>query len=159
MTVNTLQRHELFALLNPKEMAVLASASGVVNARKGDRLYAAGSPASHFFIVLKGRVQLRKPTKSGPGLLVEDLGEKAVFGVSSITGTDRYLLNAECVEDADVLKLEGRVLRSILDQNPVVGHTIQKMVADIFFRRYVDAMERLDSVTHALLGPRAATWE
>jgi CRP/FNR family cyclic AMP-dependent transcriptional regulator len=158
MTVNKLQRQELFALLNPTEMALLSNASGVANVRKGERLYSEGSPASHFFVLLKGRVHLRRPTGSGPGLLVEDLGEGAVFGVSSLTGAERYLLNAECVEDAEVLKLEGRVLRSILEANALVGYTIQKRITDIFFRRYVEAMGKLESVMHSMLGPRAATW-
>jgi CRP-like cAMP-binding protein len=156
MTVNTLERQELFALLNPTEMALLSSVSSVVKVPKGDRVYADGAPASHFFVLLKGRIQLRRPTTGGPGLLVEDLGEGAVFGVSSLTGTQRHLLNAECVTDTDVLKVEGRVLRSILDRNPVVGYAIERRIAAIFFKRYLEAMEKLESATHALLGPGAA---
>jgi CRP-like cAMP-binding protein len=156
MTENTLGRHELFALLNPTEIARLSNASGVVKLRKGEKLYSAGFPASHFFVLLKGRVQLRKPTKGGPELLVEDLGEGGVFGISSVTGADRYLLNAECVEDADVLKFEGSILRGILNENPVVGYAIQRRIAEIFFRRYVDAMDKLESIVQGLLGPRAA---
>jgi len=157
MTVNTLGRHELFALLNPMEVARLSNATGVVTLKKGEKLYSEGFPASHFFVLLKGRVQLRRPTKGGPELLVDDLGAGGVFGISSLTGADRYLLNAECVEDAEVLKLEGGVLRGILDENPVVGYAIQRRVAQVFFRRYVDAMHKLESIMHGLLGPRAAS--
>ncbi len=37
----------------------------------------------------------------------------------------------------------------------VVGCAIQKKVSRIFFRRYVDVMERLQAVTHAELAYRA----
>jgi hypothetical protein len=39
-------------------------------------------PASHFFVLLNGRVELRRPTKSGPSLLIEDLAKGSIFGVS-----------------------------------------------------------------------------
>jgi CRP-like cAMP-binding protein len=150
MAVEKLERYELFALLNEREMARLSNASGVVELKEGERLYYEGLPASHLFILLKGRVELRRPTKGGPSLLVDDLLPGGIFGVSSLVGTDRYLLNAECVEDSEVLKVEGAVLRHILDENPVVAYAIQKRVSQIFFKRYVDAMERLESIVQAM---------
>jgi CRP-like cAMP-binding protein len=107
-------------------------------------------PASHFFVLLNGRVELRRPTKGGPSLLIEDLVKGSVFGVSSLTGTERYLLNSQCVEDSEVLKVEGCVLRRILDENPVVGYAIQRRISQIFFKRYVYAMERLETVMYAM---------
>ena len=150
MAVEKLERHELFALLNPKEVERLGNASGVVKLKEGERLYSEGLPASHLFVLLRGRVELRRPTKGGLSLLVEDLLEGSIFGVSSLTGTDRYLLNAECVEDSEVLKVEGAVLRHVLDENPVVGYAIQRRISQIFFKRYVDAMERLETIMQAM---------
>jgi CRP-like cAMP-binding protein len=150
MSIEKLERHELFALLNPKEMETLSSASGVMDLREGEKVYSEGMPASHFFVLLKGRVELRRPTKGGPSLLVEDLLKGSIFGVSSLTGTERYLLNAGCVEDSEVLKVEGRALRRVLDANPVVGYSIQRRVSQIFFKRYVYAMERLETIMQAM---------
>jgi CRP-like cAMP-binding protein len=150
MAAEKLERYELFALLNERELARLSGASAVVKSEEGERLYYEGLPASHLFILLKGRVELRRPTKGGPSLLVDDLLPKAIFGVSSLVGTDRYLLNAECVEDSEVLRIEGVVLRQILEENPVVAYTIQKRVSQIFFKRYVDAMERLETIMQAM---------
>ncbi len=150
MLIERLERHELFRLLDAKEIEALASASGVVTLKEGERLYTEGMPASHFFVLLKGRVELRRPTKGGPSLLVEDLLPGGMFGVSCLTGTERYLLNAECVDDSEVLKVEGRVLRRILDGNPVVGYALQRRVSQIFFNRYVHAMERLETIMQAM---------
>ncbi len=150
MPIEKLQKHELFGLLNPKQMERLSNASGVAKLKEGERVYSDGMPASHLFVLLKGRVELRRPTKGGPSLLVDDLLEGSIFGVSSLTGTDRYLLNAECVEDSEVLKVEGAVLRYLLDENPVVGYVIQRRISQIFFKRYVDVMERLQTVVQAI---------
>ncbi|MBI4877619.1 MAG: cyclic nucleotide-binding domain-containing protein [Acidobacteria bacterium] len=150
MPVEKLQKHELFGLLSQKEIERLSASSGVAKLKEGERVYSEGLPASHVFVLLRGRVELKRPTKGGLSLLVDDLLEGSVFGVSSLTGTERYLLNAECVEDSEVLKVEGRVLRQILDQNPAVGYIIQRRISQIFFKRYVDAMERLQTVAQAI---------
>jgi len=150
MVVEKLQSHELFALLTPKEVERLSNASGVVKLKKGDKVYSEGVPASHLFVLLKGRVELRRPTKGGLSFLVEDVLEKGVFGVSSLTGGERYLLNAVCVEDSEVLKLESGVLRNILDENPRAGYATQKRIAQIFFKRYVEVMGKLQTIVQAV---------
>lgn len=150
MPAEKLQKHELFGLLNPKEIERLSRVSGVVQLKEGEKVYSEGIPASHVFVLLRGRVELRRPTRGGLSLLVDDLLEGSVFGVSSLTGTERYLLNAECVEDSEVLKIEGGVLRQILDANLAVGYTMQRRISEIFFKRYVDVMERLQSVVQAI---------
>ncbi len=150
MAVEKLKKHELFGLLSPKDIGRLSNASGVVKLKEGDKVYSEGIPASHLFVLLKGRVELKRPTRKGPGFLVDDLIEGSIFGVSALMGTDRYLLNAECVEESEVLKIEGKMLRQILDENPAVGYATQRRVSQIFFRRYVDAMERLQAVVQAI---------
>lgn len=154
MVGEKLRHHELFGLLTPKEVERLSNVSGVVKLGKGERVYAEGIPASHLFVLLKGKVELRRPAKGGLSLLVDDVVEGGVFGVSSLMGGERYLLNAECMEDSEVLKVESQALRRILDENPAIGYAVQRRISQVFFKRYVDAMERLRSVVLAVpMGP------
>jgi CRP-like cAMP-binding protein len=146
MVGEKLQHHELFGLLTPKEVEQLSNVSGVVKLRKGERVYAEGIPASHLFVLLKGKVQLRRPAGGGLSFVVDDVVEGGMFGVSSLTEGGRYLLNAECVEDSEVLKVESEALRRILDENPATGYAVQRRISQIFFKRYVEAMERLRSI-------------
>ena len=150
MVIEKLQHHELFGLLTPKEVERLSGASGVVKLGKGERVYAHGAPASHLFVLLKGKVELRRPAKGGLSFLVDEVATEGVFGVSSLTGGERYLLNAECVEDSEVLKVDSQVLRRILDGNPAIGYAVQRRISQIFFKRYVDAMEKLLSIVLAV---------
>jgi CRP-like cAMP-binding protein len=154
MVIEKLQHLELFGLLTPKEIERLSNASGVVKLAKGERVYAEGNPASHLFVLLKGRVELRRPAEEGHSFLVDDVVEGGVFGVSSLTGGERYLLNAECVEDSEVLRVESDALRRILDENHAAGYALQKRISQTFFKRYVEAMERLRTVLLTIpLGP------
>jgi CRP-like cAMP-binding protein len=150
MPIEKLEKHELFGLLSPNEINRLSAASGVAKLKEGDRIYSEGIPASHLFVLINGRVELQRPTKEGPNLLVDDLIAGSIFGVSSLMGEDRYLLNAECTEDSEVLKIEGSTLLQILDENPVVGCAVQRRVSQIFFKRYLNSLERLRSVIQAI---------
>ena len=113
-------------------------------------MYSDGTPASHVFVLLKGRIELRRPTKGGISFLVDDLMAGNLFGISSLTGIERYILNAECVEDSEVLKLEVRALNKILDAEPVVGLAIQRKISQVFFKRYVDTMEKLQAMVQSV---------
>ena len=150
MVVEKLKSHELFGLLSPKDMEVLSAASGVMKLKEGERVYSDGTPASHVFVLLKGRIELRRPTKGGISFLVDDLMAGNLFGISSLTGIERYILNAECVEDSEVLKLEVRALSKILDAEPVVGLAIQRKISQVFFKRYVDTMEKLQAMVQSV---------
>jgi CRP-like cAMP-binding protein len=123
--------------------------------KAGDRVCSEGTPASHLFVLISGSVELKRPTKDGPSLFVDKLPKGSIFGVSSLTGTERYLLNADCAEDSEVLKVEGTVLRRILDEDPVVGYAIQRRISQIFFERWVVAMEKLRLVAQAIALGRA----
>ena len=149
MPVERLGKHELFGLLSPTEMRRLSDASSVVKLEEGERIYSEGVPASHLFVLVKGRVELRKPAKGG-SFLVDDLMPGSVFGVSSLMGTERYLVNAEAAEASEVLKIEGKLLRQILDDNLQVACAMHRRISQIYFRRYVSAMERLQTVIQAV---------
>ena len=88
MAVERLEKHEVFGLLSPKEMEKLSNVSGVAKLKRGDKVYSEGIPASHLFVLLKGRVELRRLTREGLGFLVENLIEGGIFGVSALMGTD-----------------------------------------------------------------------
>ncbi len=150
MLAEKLRSHELFALLTPKEVERLSGTSSVVTLKKGEKAYSSGVPASHLFVLLKGRVELRRPTKGGHSFLVEEIPEGGVFGVSSLAEGERYLLNAECAVDSNALKMESRALRHILEENLAAAYAIQKRVSQIFFKRYVYAMERLQAIVQAV---------
>jgi len=156
MALEKLEKHELFGLLSPTELGLLSNASGTMKLKDGDRVCTEGKPATHFFVLLKGRVELKNRTRQGPSFLVDDLLPGSVFGISSVTDADRYFLDGECVEDSEVLKIEGGALRHVLDVNPQVGYATQRRLSQVFFKRYVDAMEWVQDVVQAIPLRRAA---
>jgi CRP-like cAMP-binding protein len=149
MALEKLEKHELFGLLNETELAMLSNASSVMRLAEGEKACKEGNTAGHFFVLLKGRVELTKPSPEGPGILVDDLLPGSVFGVSSVMDANRYFLDGVCVEDSEVIKIEGRAMRRVLDMNPLVGYAMQRRLSQIFFKRFVDAMERVQATAYA----------
>jgi CRP-like cAMP-binding protein len=156
MAVEKLEKHEIFGLLSPTELSELSSSSGIMNLHEGDRVCTEGHPATHFFVLLTGRVELRKRTREGPSFLVDDLLPGSVFGISSVADGARYFLDGECVEDSEVLKIEADALRHVLDVNPQVGYATQRRLSKVFYKRYVDAMEWVQEVVQAIPMRRAS---
>ena len=97
MAVEKLEKHEIFGLLSPTELSELSSYSGIMNLHEGDRVCTEGRPATHFFVLLKGRVELRKRTKEGPSFLVDDLLPGSVFGISSVADGARCSKKSSCI--------------------------------------------------------------
>jgi CRP-like cAMP-binding protein len=128
------EEHDLFALLNTAETSS-PDGSGVVRIEKGDRLYSEGVAATHVFVLLRGKVELRKSTNAGAGVAVEELEEGDIFGASSFSEGDRYVVNAECVADGEVLRVERGLLRRLLDENLPGGYAMPKSVSAVFYRR------------------------
>jgi hypothetical protein len=63
---------------------------------------------------------------------------------------DRYFLDGVCVEDSEVLKIEGRALRRVLDTNLIMGYAMQRRLSQIFFKRFVEAMERVQASAYEI---------
>jgi CRP-like cAMP-binding protein len=84
--------------------------------------------------------------RSIASLLIDDLGPGSMFGscVSLAIGT--YSLTAQCTQDGQVLKVKTSALKNLLDGDPRMGYELQSRISEIYFRRYVDAMKKLQAI-------------
>ncbi|MGC8643884.1 MAG: cyclic nucleotide-binding domain-containing protein [Isosphaeraceae bacterium] len=147
MFAERLQRQEIFHLLRPEQVNLLSEASKVAKFKAGEVIYRQGEKADRFYIVLKGQVSLRLPAKTaGLSLLIDELTEGDMFGASVFAALDAYNLNAQCIEESEILVISASALRAIMDEDPRIGYVIQARISEIYFKRYVEAMEKLQAV-------------
>ena len=101
---------------------------------EGEVLFSEGDQASHFYILLKGRIRLGTRDTGQVVHTVSRPGE--TFGWSSLVGRDIYSASAECVQPAKLLKIDREDFQEILRKDPINGLS--------FFRRLAGALgERL----------------
>jgi CRP-like cAMP-binding protein len=146
MAQERLDSKEIFGILTPDQVHALSDVAERIECNAGQTLYERGAPATHFFVVVKGDVALRLPSKQGVSLLIDDLGPGSMFGSCVSFAMDTYSLTAQCTEDCELLKVATPALRNLLDGDPRMGYAIQSRISEIYFTRYIDTMKKLQAI-------------
>ncbi len=150
MDSNHLKGHEIFRLLRPEQVNVISTAAEEVSLRAGDTVFRTGEPAKDFYVVLEGQVALRLPRSDGVSVLIDDVPDGSIFGSCVCFQLDTYTLSATCTQDSRLLRIDAGTLKKLMDEDPVLGNAIQTMVSRIYFKRYIDTMNKLQSVIQSI---------
>lgn len=146
MVYKRLEKQELFKYLRPDQVHLLSEVSEVVPFESGDVVYHRGAKANFFYIVLKGSVALRLPGREGFSILIDQLTEGNMFGGCISFSMDSYALTAQCMEDSEIIKIDASVLKGLLVEDPSMGFFIQSQISQIYFKRYIETMEKLQAI-------------
>jgi CRP-like cAMP-binding protein len=146
METQTLAAHEVFGFLRPDQLDTLSSAAEVVSLKAGDTVYSKGEEVTHFYTVLKGQVALRLPGKERVSVLIDQLDKGAMFGSCICFKYDTYALTAQCLEDSELLKINAAVFKDMMDGDPRMGYSIQTRFSEIYFKRYIETMRKLQAI-------------
>ena len=139
-------KHEVFQFLRPDQVRAISDVAQVVEVEAGETIYERGAKAEHFYVVLTGQVSLRLPGQSGVSIQIDELTEGAVFGSCVCFQLVRYSLNAQCTRDSKLLKIESATLKELMDEDLLMGYTIQTQISRIYFNRYIETMKKLQSI-------------
>ena len=103
--------------------------------RTGYSVFLEGDRASHFFIMLKGKVNLSIGETSHIIYTIDYPGE--AFGWSSLVGRNTYSASAECKEPTKLIKFNVRELQRILEEEPSDGLIFFKNLAATIGNRLI----------------------
>lgn len=146
-----LKGHELFQSLSFEEIDKINGFSELKQLSVGDRVFSAGSSGNQFFVLLEGRVSLRLPSDGHEsGLVVGRIEKDDLFGLAPLLGAGSHTTTAECTEFCTVLAIDAPSLRSLLEQNCLVGFQVMNAAAQAYFSRYTEILNRLQNVVHEL---------
>ena len=147
MPVETLRREEVFEFLRPDQVDALSNAAEVVRPKAGEIVYLQGEEADSLYVILSGQVSLRLPGKAGVSILIDQLSERgSMFGSSLSFRIGSYVLTAQCIEDAELLRVRTSVLKRLLEDDPRMGYAMQSKISEIYFKRYLEAMRKLQAI-------------
>jgi CRP-like cAMP-binding protein len=93
----------------------------------GDVVYKKGDIQSDFFIINKGKVQLRH---DGQGTILATLGKGDFFGEESLNSDQNAIYNVEVIEDAFLIKIPYVALTEMLKQTPDIALKILKKLSE-----------------------------
>ena len=73
-----------------------------------------------------------------------------MFGSCLSFQMEYYSLTAKCVEDCELLKINAKALKHMMDNDPVMGYAIQSRISQIYFKRYIETMDTLQNLIVSL---------
>lgn len=143
--------HEVFRALPFEDVEKVSNFSAAKPFDKGAIVFQEDRPASHVFVLLEGRVDLRLPAKAGELNLVVGTVEKGeMFGLAPLLGSERYTTTAYCAEASSVLCIEAAPLRAVLDVNPDVALKVMRIAAQAYFARYIETLRHFQDTLNRI---------
>ena len=146
MAIEQLDRNEVFQFLRPDQVKKISEVAEEVSYRRGETIYEMGARAEFFYIVLEGQVSLRLPGYRGVSIQIDELTTGAIFGSCVCFQLANYSLNALCAADSRLLKISSTTLKQLMDEDLLMGYSIQTQISRIYFQRYVETMKKLQSI-------------
>ena len=146
MANERLDRNEVFQFLRPDQVKKISEVAEEVSYAGGETIYEMGARADHFYIVLEGQVSLRLPGYRGVSIQIDELTTGAIFGSCVCFQLADYSLNAQCTSNSRLLKISSTTLKDLMDEDLVMGYTIQTQISRIYFKRYIETMNKLQSI-------------
>lgn len=137
---------DVFGFLRPEQLSVLSDAADVIDFKEGDTVYYHGKKAEHMYVVLSGEVSLRLPGKGGISVPIDEATPGVMFGNCQCFDIQTYSTTAQCTRDSRLMKIEASVLRRLMDEDLLMGYAMQRRISEIYFKRYLDTMRKLQSI-------------
>jgi CRP-like cAMP-binding protein len=145
-----LESQDVFGYLTPNQVDSISNAANAVRYRGGDTVYSQGEPADFIYVVLEGEVLLRLPGKGGLSVPIDVATAGAMFGSCMCFDIETYSTTAQCTEDSRLLKIQAVALSDLMDEDLRMGYAMQRRLSQVYFKRYLDTMRKLQAVVMSL---------
>lgn len=137
-----------FSTLAPQEREMLERIATKRTYPAGSVLWKEGDVAGSLRILLRGLVSFRQKQQGGgaDALMgsLHDAGD--AFGIAALVGEKRaYRYTAVCLEETEVIEIDGSRLLKLCEDHPRMGFTILMRLASTLAERLAAAREQVRS--------------
>jgi len=120
-----------------KEFATEAmDISEKLSLNKGNIIFNVGDAAGHFYVLLKGQVQLSLG-QTGP-VVYQARHPGEIIGWSCLIGREAYSASAECTESTNLLRFDRKNFLKILTKNPANESLLFRRLAEMLGNRLLE---------------------
>lgn len=123
-STESLEPLTFFNALEPADRELLAAISSRRSYAAGATIFAEGDAQGSLRVLESGLVSLRQNHKGAPGdVQMTSISEPgSVFGIAALVGEQHlYPHSAVCLEDTEVVEIDGDRLLAVLHENPEAG--------------------------------------
>ncbi len=148
MAERDLRRVQLFRGLEPQQLSLIARLASQQSFRAGDTVFTQGQPATHLYLLLRGKVAIRFKPEDGEALPVAQLESGGVFGWSAALGHGQYTSGAFCTSDCETLVIAGDALRRLCETHPETGVLVLERLAEVIAQRLESTHDQVLELLH-----------
>jgi CRP/FNR family transcriptional regulator, cyclic AMP receptor protein len=139
-----LAEYPFFQGLAPEHLHILSECAVNTSFGAGAYLFLENEPATHFYVVRRGKVALETSDPHLGIVTIETIDGGDVLGWSWLFSPYRWHFSARAVESCGIIMLDGALLREKCEQNHDFGYELVKRCAGI-------VMERLQATRKQLI--------
>jgi CRP-like cAMP-binding protein len=156
-SVAFLKKCDIFSGLNEAQLKKLIAISKEEAYAQGTLVFKIGDPATHLYLVEKGKVFLEMkgdmgPTRPPMTVTVDIVTRGEAFGWSAFSEMNQYTLSALIADPTNLISFEGGELKALMDHDPQMGYEITKGLSRLLASRLNHSRVLLSSErAHALL--------
>jgi uncharacterized membrane protein len=111
----------LFELLDDDETAVLAGQVEVKNFAARERIYKAGEPSQHAYVMISGKVRVSTVDEDHQEVVVDEPSKGDFFGFASMLEQTPHQTTAMALDDAICLEVSRNDIAVLLERKPHAG--------------------------------------
>jgi len=101
------------------------------------RIFEEKSIASNLYLLLKGKVVIKKKSDLGQGqIIIDTIKPGEIFGWSSISEPHNFTAAAHTVEASEFLTISSDVLRDLFKKNNHIGYRVMTEIATVISSRF-----------------------
>ncbi len=131
----------LFEGFTQEQLRLLAFGSENTRLAEGKELYQEGAAADGAYVVARGRISLFRE-RDGERIVITTVGPGALLGEFALFSDTERLTGALAATEAEVMRLNRKLFRRILEEYPDVAVALhQRVAADL--QALVGRIERL----------------
>ena len=160
---NLLAGFSFFSDVEPETLEAIAQKGEVLEFKPQDVIFKVDQPATHFYGLLEGEVDLILIFKDRvlktdieyeeaiqativdeeKEIIVDTVADGQVFGWASVVGPSKRTVNAECSQACRVIAIPADGLKAMFDKDHTLGYTIMNRLCDIIARRLRNRTDKL----------------
>ncbi len=127
--------------LTREEMALVESVGRPRKVVRGEWILREGEAGFSFFLILSGRVEVRKSLGMGKYRKLVELGPLDIFGEVCFLGVETRSAGVVALEDVMLMEFRRDAFEQVIDRNPMVGLKVYRGIA----RELAQRLARVDS--------------
>jgi len=129
-------QHILFSAISDKDKKHLCHVSRSANLPINENLFRQGEEASHFYLLVSGKVNLYRLSPDGLSKVIEVIFPGQTFAEALMfIDLKKYPVSAVAIEDSKVISIPGHSYKSILLESPITAFNLMGDMAQKLHQR------------------------